>query len=203
MNPAPGNLRSFCRGCGYDLTGASAGACPECGRAFDPADARSVDRRRLKSRRRRQALRLLAVGGVVALVLAFAPRGYVRIDATLTDQAGQPMGTSSAFAPIPPGWIGRGYGVWWTIADPSAATPGPLMQAHFSIVAVRREWLNAGTSQSTSTGSIATDGRRTVNIASETVGQIALRCARPIAGRMAVDAAPGGMMMYDMPEDAN
>src|SRR4051794_19891946 len=31
-----------CRGCGYLLVGQTAGRCPECGRAFDVADPRTV-----------------------------------------------------------------------------------------------------------------------------------------------------------------
>ncbi len=31
----------YCIGCGYSLTRLEASACPECGRAFDPADERS------------------------------------------------------------------------------------------------------------------------------------------------------------------
>lgn len=34
----PGEGRCFCRGCGYDLVGLESGACPECGRAFDPGN---------------------------------------------------------------------------------------------------------------------------------------------------------------------
>lgn len=31
----------FCRVCGYALVGLSENRCPECGRAFDPADPRT------------------------------------------------------------------------------------------------------------------------------------------------------------------
>lgn len=35
----------YCRDCDYDLASLEAGACPECGRAFDPATPRSFARR--------------------------------------------------------------------------------------------------------------------------------------------------------------
>ncbi|MBL9031303.1 MAG: hypothetical protein JNM80_06305 [Phycisphaerae bacterium] len=34
----------FCFGCRYDLRSIAASRCPECGRAFDPADARTYSR---------------------------------------------------------------------------------------------------------------------------------------------------------------
>lgn len=35
-----------CLGCGYELSGLPAGSCPECGRAFDPANERTYTLRR-------------------------------------------------------------------------------------------------------------------------------------------------------------
>jgi len=49
----------YCKGCRYDLRGLEADRCPECGREFDPADARTYDR--FSSR-----LRGLAAPGIVA-----------------------------------------------------------------------------------------------------------------------------------------
>ncbi len=37
--------RAFCRGCGYALFGLESRNCPECGRGFDPGDARTYSRR--------------------------------------------------------------------------------------------------------------------------------------------------------------
>lgn len=34
----------YCKDCRYDLRGLEADRCPECGREFDPADARTYDR---------------------------------------------------------------------------------------------------------------------------------------------------------------
>ncbi len=36
----------YCISCEYRLSGLEAGRCPECGRAFDPADSSTFDRRR-------------------------------------------------------------------------------------------------------------------------------------------------------------
>lgn len=42
---ASATQRAFCRGCGYALFGLASRNCPECGKGFDPADARTYSRR--------------------------------------------------------------------------------------------------------------------------------------------------------------
>src|SRR3954464_2705525 len=37
--------RMFCKGCGYALVGLESRVCPECGRAFDPANRRTFARK--------------------------------------------------------------------------------------------------------------------------------------------------------------
>ena len=49
----------FCLQCGYDLFGLEAGACPECGRRFDPTDPSSY---RFAPRQRVRSLVLAVVG---------------------------------------------------------------------------------------------------------------------------------------------
>ncbi len=51
----------YCRHCDYTLTGLPAPRCPECGRAFDPADPSTFDEQPRRSRRRRWAKRAVVV----------------------------------------------------------------------------------------------------------------------------------------------
>ena len=55
-----------CRQCQYQLNGLDAGACPECGRHFDPEEPDTYATDRLEEQRKR----LLQAGGGVAAVLA-------------------------------------------------------------------------------------------------------------------------------------
>ena len=64
----------FCKSCTYDLAGAPEPRCPECGRAFDPANPRTY-LRTLAWRRRRPWI--LAAAAILVLY-AIAPRGYVK-----------------------------------------------------------------------------------------------------------------------------
>jgi hypothetical protein len=59
----------FCKACEYDLAGLGAGPCPECGRVFDPAEARTFNSR---PRRERDA-RAFAIGAVCIAGLAWVP----------------------------------------------------------------------------------------------------------------------------------
>jgi hypothetical protein len=59
----------FCRGCDYDLAGLDHNRCPECGRAFDPDDAKTFFALPRQQRRRRWVVRGSYV--VAALVVGF------------------------------------------------------------------------------------------------------------------------------------
>jgi hypothetical protein len=65
----------FCRHCGYPLADAGSGspcACPECGRAYDPADPRTVVRDRPPRLALRRWVKRLAVACVLLAILAGA-----------------------------------------------------------------------------------------------------------------------------------
>lgn len=57
----------YCAQCGYDLRAARAGACPECGGAFDPRDPSTY-----RTRRPATARRLGPYLAVVAMVITVA-----------------------------------------------------------------------------------------------------------------------------------
>ena len=90
-----------CVGCSYELVGLEAGACPECGRDFDPADPSTftaAPRVRLRQRLRRVLLLTAAVLGVMAaLHFAVLPRPAI-------DARGRP--TLELW-----NWLGRPFGV--------------------------------------------------------------------------------------------
>jgi hypothetical protein len=71
VGPSPATpISMHCRKCGYQLAGLSENRCPECGRAFDPANPSSYDRDpgRWRSRRRERAI--FKVVSAVAAILA-------------------------------------------------------------------------------------------------------------------------------------
>lgn len=91
-----------CRGCTYDLQGLPAGVCPECGRAFDPADPATfwdlVSRHRTQRRRRTRigAIALVAVSLAAMFMYGIIPR----------PAPGQSGGVQWGFWV----WLGRGFG---------------------------------------------------------------------------------------------
>lgn len=66
-----------CRKCGYLLRGLRTPICPECGQAFDPADAKSYELNTLAARRRKWILRFAIAVTVAAVVIAVAPQGVL------------------------------------------------------------------------------------------------------------------------------
>ncbi len=107
----------FCKSCTYDLAGAPEPRCPECGRAFDPANPRTY-LRTLAWRRRRPWI--LAAAAILVLY-AIAPRGYVKGVAVLNSG-----GTGTRFTQYrlaPPRWLWKVPYPHWTFEepDPSAA----------------------------------------------------------------------------------
>ena len=61
----------LCRGCQYDLSGLSAGPCPECGRCFDPGDPASFVTGSGFEHRQRQVWIGVAAAAVLAALVAW------------------------------------------------------------------------------------------------------------------------------------
>ncbi len=101
----------YCRRCGYALAGLAEPRCPECGRAFDPDDPRTVARRADHWQRSRRNLRagvlMALLAGTVLGFYAWLYEGWrserhaIAAVATL----GGRMKTSR----LGPAWVGRFY----------------------------------------------------------------------------------------------
>lgn len=90
-----------CRGCEYVLTGLVVGVCPECGRGFDPGDARSVlSARQLRRRAWRPARNWMWWVLGIALIVALTVAGVIPRPAS-----GLHGGVGLWV------WMGKGYGV--------------------------------------------------------------------------------------------
>lgn len=101
-----------CRRCDYLLRGLDTRVCPECGAAFDPADASTYatsSRRQRFRRRLRMAVALLFAAG---LIYAVAPRGLYHT--TLAVECGQCRQVVQAdrVELKPPSWIPWRYPGW-------------------------------------------------------------------------------------------
>lgn len=99
---------SYCKKCGYSLAGLAADgtACPECGRAFDPADPSTFDNVPRRTRRRRLARRLVLIELLIGAVAAFFPRGYAIGRLTLA-APGQPIQSVERIQLAPPRWFSQ------------------------------------------------------------------------------------------------
>ena len=69
----------YCSACEYDLNGLKAGNCPECGRAFEPADPDSF----LVTASRARRKRYYAVAGALAVMLGIVGWYAIRSDAPI------------------------------------------------------------------------------------------------------------------------
>lgn len=99
---------AYCLGCGYMLRGLTTMVCPECGRAFDPADVSTyrvgeTSWKRVWGRRVAVALLIAAIGFV------FCPRDILRAKVMFTCTAcGGVVGAERWELKAPP-WIGFRY----------------------------------------------------------------------------------------------
>ena len=100
----------YCKGCGYDLCGIGAGACPECARVFDPASAQTFDTVPRRTRLNRWLRRLASAVAVLMLAAAFFPRGYANGSLAITMPDGSVAGFTCVEL-IPPAWLHRATGV--------------------------------------------------------------------------------------------
>ena len=61
-----------CTSCQYDLAGLEAGACPECGRRFDPGDPATFGIPGFEHRRRRVMIGVAAAGLLAVMTIGFS-----------------------------------------------------------------------------------------------------------------------------------
>ncbi|MCG3131507.1 MAG: hypothetical protein FLDDKLPJ_02300 [Phycisphaerae bacterium] len=96
----------FCLFCGYNLHGLPSDLCPECGRAFDPANPRTFDVRPGGRHRaiRRRATRAVLATLVLFIAWALFPRGTTRTFITFRcTQCGKSL-TVTRREPVPAAW---------------------------------------------------------------------------------------------------
>ncbi|HVU63795.1 MAG TPA: hypothetical protein VHC70_07455 [Phycisphaerales bacterium] len=119
MENASVGVQGFCRSCDYPLGAVVGNRCPECGREFDPSDARTFEKRPRQARRRRLMVRIaIPVGALLALVVLF-PRGYVVGTIGFSCACGETL-TATRKQLIGPSWLPIAYPHWTTV--PQAST---------------------------------------------------------------------------------
>ncbi len=118
LPPAPA-FAGYCRKCYYSLAGAASGRCPECGREFDPANAKTFLTR--PPSRWRWVRRGVLVLAMVAVLGAVAPRGYVTIvlSGATSATAGRCITRYGLVKPRWMSWVRYPY--WTTRRDLNAA----------------------------------------------------------------------------------
>ena len=110
-----------CRGCEYLLYGLPEPICPECGRSFDPLDARTYDRSTGRKRLRRWAWRLTFVLGVAAVCLALFPQSRVTGRLVMTCQGCNRSYAATRTEYRPGRWIPIRYPGWFSESTSPAA----------------------------------------------------------------------------------
>ncbi|MCH7591672.1 MAG: hypothetical protein IH989_02675 [Planctomycetes bacterium] len=98
-----------CLSCGYLLRGLPEPVCPECARAFDPADPSTFDADPRKHRRRRLLIRIAAGLAIAALAAGLFPRGILKADVKFTCSRCNRLVTVTRWQLNPPSWISFPY----------------------------------------------------------------------------------------------
>lgn len=102
-----GNDRQiWCRSCGYQLHGLTQPVCPECGRAFDLANPKTISVRSPEWRRRRRIRRVIALLILVLAAVPFFPRKLLKGEIKFTCSACGVEQTTYRWEPMLPNWTG-------------------------------------------------------------------------------------------------
>lgn len=108
MDSESAAVNGYCRACDYPLGGVEPPKCPECGRAFDPADPATVSARPA-ARRRRWARRVMLLAGVFALWCVFGPSRVARFTWTWPSENGKTATSETRWHVLGPRWLGMTY----------------------------------------------------------------------------------------------
>jgi hypothetical protein len=108
---------AFCKSCDYPLAGVPAAVCPECGRAFDPADPSTYDARP-RARRRTWIRRGAWAIGVIVLVELLAPSRVAKLTWSWPNSDGVTATSKTKWCLVAPRWLPIRYPRWtsarWT-----------------------------------------------------------------------------------------
>ena len=133
-----------CAGCGYMLRGLDGRFCPECGRAFDPDDNTTFLSGPARSVYRKWIARGIVTLVLLAVIVAFCPRGILRSQMVFACRKCGQTTTVTRYELKPPGYLQWRYpGFSRTVVTESpkdADKPKFVCMQHDYSFKVRLEW---------------------------------------------------------------
>ena len=123
MDPAVPS--GYCTSCDYPLAGVPGTVCPECGRAFDPADPKTFAAKP-GARRRRWTRRALYALGVLVLIELFAPSRVAKFTWSWPNQDGVTATSETKWCLIAPRWMPIRYPRWTSARSTKQIEPQGL-----------------------------------------------------------------------------
>lgn len=131
-----------CLRCGYCLVGLPTATCPECGKRFDLADAKSFDNGRRTKCFRRIFRKALVYSFLALIVASLVPQGIWKGELAFTCVRCRQTTVVKRWQPIAPSWLQVRYpGLHWTSVDPNdSRSSGSCSNHQFSVLFRNELW---------------------------------------------------------------